>query len=342
MECMARVFEGSTIQHHKFADPTQFPVNNLGFKEGLGEEWRLEFIRDENLTDILDALEIPESDRYRVYSRRMIGDDRCQVLLVARPRETEKLKKIIVDAKAGIPTWEQFIDVTYNTPIDIEKRIIVYDDVDETEEDYPYGEETTIWNLVARNNRCGVDTYQVKAHFAFRECCGRSFVQYLNNEAAREMDPQSSEKLPTKEEIQMAEFWHEYYRPRHRFTGACAQDHIWKDDDIVPGEIGPHWYFGDDIEMEVEWSASGVYIYVFSTGDDAEGKKQWNDKRLQIEQALSEYEVEFIERAGNLNTIRVKLESVDVMDIKSLDPARKMEIAEVIEDAEDKFSDLMD
>jgi len=337
MESTPIVFERRKIQEQKLMSTIDFPHSNIGFRNGFGENWRSRFMEDENLKNILEALEIPKPDKYRVYSKRMIGEDRCQVYLVGRMHKNDILKKIIIDVKSGIPTWEQFIDVTYNTPVDVEKRIIIYDDVHSKDaEDFPWGDELVLWNLVARNNRCGVDTYQVKAHFE-PESNGGTSVQYWNNQEARNVPLGILEKLPTKEDIQQAEFWHEYYRPYHRYDGASRPDLLWPEDEFGYGDQEIWWGISNGIDMRVEWVDTGIFVYLDLNRKYEDAEKIWTEKRLEIENEFSGYELDFIDKEHNLGRIHVKLDNIDVLDLGKLNPSRKVEIANLIEEGEDKF-----
>jgi hypothetical protein len=72
---------------------------------------------------------------------------------------------VIIDFRLGDPTWEQFIDVTYNeNHCDCSRCVIVYDNHYEVPNASAHTEnDITIFDLVRNNNKCGLNTFLIKA-----------------------------------------------------------------------------------------------------------------------------------------------------------------------------------
>ena len=136
----------------------------------------------------------------------MIGEDRCQAILIVGNREETPIRKIAVDAKTRKPDWEQFIDVTYNLDEPVTSRVIVHDDP--APYDYDFVEPSILSNLVSRNNRCGIDTWLVQLNY---DPDGKDpSIKYVFDEKARRFDSLPY-TLPTRKEIEVAQFWVEHY-----------------------------------------------------------------------------------------------------------------------------------
>jgi len=359
-----------------------FASSVAAFIPFYGKEWRSHFLTTAFLQDLLQQIGIDEHMSYRLHTGVNIGVNRCQAILSREDTDGNQLGKIVIDARIGSPTWEQFIDVTYGVDEDVDTRIIVYDrgivfgDVSRSEldENIPRDPETlrtlvgrnrdedtlktrydldeevprfpgTILNLVRRNNRCGVDTYIVGA---FCPCIEEMepTIRYLSLDSVREEAGIHDETLPSREQVELAEFWLEYYRCFHPIY---EEDIIPPSEDII-GESAPvscsEWY----INTEVTWDEDGIivrfvpYSHHNSESEIREGERNlhrvWDEKRMLLG-GVYWGAAKFIDKDETPLSISVELNGTSAEYCGQLPESTKMCLAEMIANLEYLFDHLV-
>ena len=321
--------EAISMNHLRIAP--RFPNDGISLWEYMGEDWRFHFTKEHNLRDLLRQLEIPFHDDYRVGSRRLIGRNRCQAILVKEGSEQEVPTKILVDVKRGDPTWEQFIDVTYCVDKDINTRIILYDDrYSDQNRDDPPGDSYILRNLVGQNNRCGVDTYQAQVYCP-REKNETNRIQYLLDTLSRGENVSGAETLPSREQIERAEFWVEYYLPRHPFG-----HHVVYDEEI--GDcLAMVRFIGNIYESRVTWTNDGIFVSLSCNSNDVDLREIWEKIEPHLIKEYPELIVEFQEKEGIPTSVQMKIANVSIQDCGMLSPSTKKHIAHVIVIGEGAF-----
>lgn len=93
----------------------------------FGEEWKKEFTKKEEIMKLFQALNITNEAITDILPVSSSSKDRCSILATVRNLENRTIKKVIIDIITGSPTWEQFIDVTYDIGAGRDLRIIVFD-----------------------------------------------------------------------------------------------------------------------------------------------------------------------------------------------------------------------
>ena len=316
-----RVEQTSTHLPHPTPKVT---FDGVSLWEYMGEDWRFHFTKEYNLRDLLRQLDIPHHEGYRVHSRRLMGKNRCQAILVKEGSEQEVPMKILVDVKTGFPTWEQFIDVTYCVDKDIDMRIILYDDIySDQNTDDPPGDSYILCNLVARNNKCGVDTYQTEVYCP-REKNESNGIQYLLDTYSRGENLSASETLPRREQMERAEFWIEYYLPRHPI------EEILEDDSEIVDCFAPTRVFGNSYESQLTWTNDGIFVSLSCYSDDVDLRKLWEKIEPEAIKEYPELIVEFPEKEGIPKSVRMKIDNVSIQDCGMFCPSTKEHIADVI------------
>ena len=308
----------------------RFPLPEGRLRDCFGRNWRSGFQALSNLKRLLSTLGMEHLERLKVRSTTMIGEDRIQLLLTGRRDETGRLVKILVDAKSGVPTWEQYLDATYNQPVDLDSRILVYDNDRESAPDVcAWGDELTTWNLVARNNRFGMDTYQVYAHVEKREK-GRPQLTYFNNEAARsERSPWTGEEFPKREDLELLEFWMEYFEQPYR-TERYPHRYLQPEDAVQEAFMGVWGEIDVGIDFQFEWNETGAYLHVIFDGTVPEAMNFWRTRKKKLSTAIHARqpgcEVKAAKGQNNEMVLRIKLLDVNHLDLGGLTPQRKCEI----------------
>jgi len=134
---------------------------NQEFKNYLTVSWEKVLSNEENITTLFKNLKLEHYKDVKIVSRDYSEDGRLIALIEAH--NGSDTHKIIIDATSGIPTWQQFINITYDQGDSTDVKIILYgEDYQDFIFNAPAGGLYDISNLVRRNNKCAVDTYLVK------------------------------------------------------------------------------------------------------------------------------------------------------------------------------------
>ena len=132
---------------------------------GIQKKWNSIVTKNE-LRKLLNMIGMKDFKISSIIPNNENSSDRHGVLLNLNDRYDEEAWSIvIIDFRLGNPTWEQFIDVTYNeNHCDFSRCVIVYDNYYEVPNVSAHTEnDITIYDLVRNNNKCGLDTFLIKA-----------------------------------------------------------------------------------------------------------------------------------------------------------------------------------
>lgn len=224
---------------------------NKNFQEFLTMGWERVLSSEADIIELFKMLNIKYLNNVQIISRTPLHDDRLTMLIGASDTNGKPFR-IIIDATSGVPTWSQFINVTYDQGNDTDVKIILFDNGYEYDDiDADTASLTEISNLVRRNNKCGVSTY-LSGAITFdpdgQKILGaRSVKEYPVKVVIDGPLP-----LPSKRQVQEAEFWVDYYYPHWKRQGAIP---IGINDDITN-----YWHPGS------------------SLGRNMEAQSYWNDK----------------------------------------------------------------
>jgi len=89
-------------------------------------KWDQVLFNEDDISNYLKKLHISELNNVKILSRTVLKDDDRLSIVVSAEGENNKHYKIILDATSGIPTWKQFIDVTYDKGNSADIKIILY------------------------------------------------------------------------------------------------------------------------------------------------------------------------------------------------------------------------
>jgi len=306
-------------------------------KEYGGKNWRKNYLtRKDQIVKLLHELEIKNYEFIRTASRMLINDDRCVVIVIAKRTDNGHLRKIVIDTKLGSPTWQQFIDVTYNIGADSDVKIIIFDDgflEPDGKSDSP-GNEFMIWNLAARNNRCGVHTYLVHAKGTIVD--GKKMgVSYLLTEGSTDCKEKNGAQLPSKEEVERAGFWRGCY---HFVVGFEPFE---PEDDIIGGS-GSCYCAGRNLVTTPSWTDMGFYMNVVGMPGSEEVKWLWEKRRSKIEKHYPGCPITACKRSGKPYKIAVRVSEQPFTDCIYSTLDEKDDYAEWVSYHERRFVDLID
>jgi len=287
------------------------------FQDGLTISWERVLSNKEEIIDLFKMLNVEYRKDIQILSRTILPDDRL-VMMIEASDESGRPYKIIVDATFDIPAWSQYINVTFEQGTDSDVKIILYG---HGYDYYRSGGTLQIGNLVRRNNRCNVTTL-----FAERidiDPTGHKIV-----------DIREAEKMPTKRQVQEAEFWEGNYRPQQGCEGIDADYDMFSD-------RCPYFFGGHDFEAFRRWGDDGFIIgLVGELGSDVI-QWTWDNKRTCFENEYPGCPVRLIEKDGKPYAIIVRIWDISMTDLINIDPKKKWEYAGMVLDEEHKFGDIL-
>jgi hypothetical protein len=229
---------------------------NQEFKNYLTVSWNSFLSSKEDVVKLFKELHIQCLKDIQIVSRSCSDDNRL-IMLIEANNVNAKTFKIIIDATSGMPTWQQFINVTYDQGDSTDIKIILYgQNYKEELNDCTAGGIIEIGNLVKRNNKCCVTTYLVKGityNHSGQKILKNCSIEEGPDDISDEVSSEENQTLPTKRQVQEAEFWTGYYFPQ------WATDSIGIDDDII-NDWAPGYSVGKDLNTVASWNDEGFFI----------------------------------------------------------------------------------
>jgi hypothetical protein len=138
--------------------------------------------------------------------------------------------------------------------------------------------------------------------------------------------------LPSKRQVQEAEFWAGYYWPQ------WASDFIKVDDDII-GNWAPGYSLGNDLRTEAAWNDEGFFISVIGEPGSDAIQWIWDNKKGIFESAYPGCQVVLRDQEGKPYAISVIIESLSMTDLINCGPAEKWNYGDMVYGEEHRFVD---
>lgn len=300
----------------------------------LTMSWMHVLRNDEDIIDLFKVLDITHPKNIRILSRVHLDDNRLVIELVADNIDGTT-SRVIIDATSGIPTWQQFINVTYYEGESADIRIILYGkDYRDCMKDLSAGGIIEIGNLVRRNNRCGVATYLVKG-IELGSSGQKSLNECHPEERPNNVQVDERETFPSGRQVQEAEFWAGYYFP-HWYT-----QHIGLDDDIIT-IWAPGYWMDHDLRTVASWNDSGFFIKLVEDKHSDALQWIWNNRKNEFEKAYPESDITFDKIDDERHAISVRILDVSMTDLIEMTPDHKWYYGQFVFDQEHIFEEVAD
>lgn len=300
--------------------------------------------RKTEMTKVLHAIGMKSFRISRIDQLVIKADERYSVSLLGYNDDKNTYSEILVDFHFGSPTWEQFIDVTYNVDSKYDKRIIVfeYDLNGNTFPDIPDA-VCEIESLVRQNNGDGLDTYLVEA---------KGLINYLSNiennhihyylldgpygydkDNTQRNYSRNHEERPksyyTKKEILLFEFWNGYFR---QYGGMKIINYDCQGLDMYP----PRHLLSHDFVASVDWKDDGLFIYLkYDNNDELEGDNIlrwiWSTKRSILSERYPEKSISIVKENYDAPIIiSIRISNTPVTELNTMEPTVKWQYCELI------------
>ena len=98
---------------------------NQEFKNYSVVSWDKVLSGKEDIVKLFKELELQDYKDIKIVSRNYSDDNRL-IMLIEASNINNNISRIIIDVTSGIPTWQQFINVTYDDGQPTDVKIILY------------------------------------------------------------------------------------------------------------------------------------------------------------------------------------------------------------------------
>lgn len=199
---------------------------------------KYQILTESEIATLIRSIGIPNDSPITVLSVTPVIDDRYSTILeISTDKATEKKLKIIVDVSFCGPTWEQFMNVAYDSGADCDLKIIVSD-----------GPLDTTWHsvlaftrLVRLNNSCGIPTYFLEDPNGSLRKARRTISAFKMLEGPKDSKAEISPEPPNKRTIEEADFWLNY------FLGPFDEQSF--EIDLMASALAPYFPVGMDLKI---------------------------------------------------------------------------------------------
>jgi len=305
---------------------------NQDYQTYLTVSWEQVLCDNDDISELFEVLAIKDLKNTQVLSRTYSDDGRMIVNITANNKDN-KTFRIVIDSAAGIPTWRQFINVTYDQGESADIRIILYgEDHRDYRKDFTAGGIIEIGNLVRRNNKCGLTTYLVKG-IDF-DSNGQKFIdEYRIGEGPNDVFVDPTQTFPSKRQVQEAEFWAGYYFPQW-WSGSIEID-----DDII-NCWEPGYALDKDLRTVASWNDEGFYIKLVEDKPSEVIHWIWNNKKGEFEQEYRDCDITFEKIDEKRYAISVRILYISMTDLINMSPDEKWDYGQSVFDHEHNFQEL--
>lgn len=310
----------------------------VSFTTCFGENWKDHFTTKDAISELFQQIKISAEEIIGISPVPNDASDRVTVLVTTRHSETGAITKAVIDFSTGGPTWEQFIDLTYDSGANTNLKIIVYDY--EGRMPQPAGTPSEIADLAAINNRCGVRTILVETVCSQKD--GAKRLEYFLYEDLY-TDPEELvipgiQTLPTKRQIQEAEFWAGYYGGTCQFRDAPP---IKVDAHVINGWT-PGFEVTPGVELRALWTEEGFSMNLLAKPESEKLSQIWNERKAIFMEEYSGHDIAYSPNSNGKAVISVNLDKTPISDLIDLRFEEKWEYAELVYYQEGKFQEIVE
>jgi len=307
---------------------------NQDFKNFLAVGWEQVLNNKEDMIELFKEMNIQCLKDIQIVSRQGLQDNRL-IIIVAAKNINGNPFRIIIDATSGIPIWQQFINVTYDQGESTDIKIILYEkNYNEDQKDVTAGGLIEIGNLVRRNNQICVTTYLVKG-ISYDSKGQKTIDNCFVEEGPDDVDIDPSQPLPSKRQVQEAEFWTGYYYPQ------WANDPIGIDDDIID-YWAPGYSLSNDLKTVALWDDNGLFIKLIGESGSEAIQWIWDNRKGEFENKYPDCPVTLETNDKKPCAISVRLLDISMTDLINMSSKEKEYYGDYVLGQEHVFGDIAD
>ena len=295
------------------------------FQNRIVQSWECVLSEKEDIAELFKELGLDDYQTIQIISRRV--ENFGLIVIVDAMDKKEMTSRVIIDVTSGIPSWQQFINVTYEGGGDANIKIILYG-VDH-DEDILSGRLFELSSLVRRNNECGVKTYLAGGVRSNNKDKKSLAICDINEEPGLS-SVRNGLELPSKTEILKGEFWVGYYYPQLNDVEPGLYNYIlrgWR-----PGYALSRGFSADNL-----WREDGFYMNLTHEPDSEIIDWIWTNKISSIKTAYPDSTINLDNQCDDYKAICVKILDIPMQEIFEMEPENRWEYAELLLEMEIEF-----
>jgi len=183
---------------------------------GVKIDWPEYFSKEENIKNLFESIEFNDCKFISVKSTYTKDSNRYGVIVTTQNDDSGNSMNVVIDAISGEPTWNQLKDVTHNSGVNCENKIIIYDSSPGVGSPFDHDfDEYLSMGFAKVNNRYGVDTYIVKVITSDQkdsdtkdsDSLYMATFKYQVEEKPEPISNTNSMKLPSRDDFEKELFW---------------------------------------------------------------------------------------------------------------------------------------
>jgi hypothetical protein len=253
------------------------------------------FLRDKNIADV---------DQIFKLSHYQIGNDRAGFIAKLKEKNSDDVKKIMVDLKQGQPTVNQVYDALYEIGKDCDIRIIIHTDShNDADKGIPTADVCIVSRLICQLQDIGVNVRLYKYNEKTKNIVNNELYDILGTPKMKEI-----EELPTKEQFMVETFWSVYvdsnnecyYYPSHKYSWPFYDTTEWGYEGYIDTIM--------DGEVRVFWDEKGIRYEIRQKNDSDEYMKKMLDHEMDaLEKIYGKGNIKFVNVVGRLPRLYIQV-----------------------------------
>jgi hypothetical protein len=263
-----------------------------------------DLLSDSKFENFLIEKNIADVDQIFKLSHYQIGNDRAGFIAKLKEKNSDDVKKIMVDLKQGQPTVNQVYDALYEIGKDCDIRIIMHTDShNDADKGIPTADDCIVSRLICQLQDRGIN---IRLYKYFEKT---SNIE--NNELYNILGkPKIGERveLPTKEQFMAETFWSVYVDSINESFYDPYNEYSWPYRNTT--QCGYEGYVDSVMKGEVEvfWDEKGVRYEITQKNDSDEYMKKMLDHEMDaLEKRYGKGNIKFVNVVGRLPRLYIQV-----------------------------------
>jgi len=288
------------------------------------QDWTELFTTPDGIEKLFRSIKIHNCKIDKIVSTHNKKERQRRIIVNVKSKTNNHLKKILIDAKFGEPSWKQMMDVTFGSGVDCNLRIVLFDGIKPERKPFDPGCDKDIAKSFALiNNVYGVNTYVV-AVIPFIDN-GNVGVKFITIEKPNKYRKKKNPRHPSKNKFMRAEYWVAYhYYPSILHAQIVSDPQCWFDYQICE-EF-------EDMGYISKWTEQGFFVEVIAESEDDKNLVQWVwfARRTDIMERYLGSKLISDGDEGPFLRLSIKILDMPFQDFNKLAPTKKVALADKI------------
>lgn len=257
--------------------------------------------------------------------------NRYQTIIESLHLQLGKEIRVIIDVSFHAPTWQQFIDITYNQGAGCDFKVILFNK-EQDDEDYS-SDAYIIDDRVRINNKCSVPTYLVNANGNLTSPKNRMRqLDVMESPDHVQRDPNL--EFPSKRTVEEAGFWLPFY------WGTFNNEMLGHEIDDLEGTSS--YGLRGHLDSIVNWNDEGLFMELSTESDDQAIKWLWERKKKEIEDKYPGSTLHMTQKKDGFQALSLRVDKTPFTDCLQSSPREKDDYVGLVHGNELKFMEIIE